>query len=106
MDGEMSMATYDVEEVIEGCTVEIWMNSKTGERSVGWRRPKDGLTVDYILQFLGSEFDAPCGYTYSTADGPDIINGLWCDMNCDSIDRSECWRRFLTLWKEREDARE
>ena len=29
-------AVYDREEVIEGCTVQIWRNSVTGEESVGW----------------------------------------------------------------------
>lgn len=29
-------AVYDVEEVHENCTVQIWRNSETGEESVGW----------------------------------------------------------------------
>ena len=104
MDGEMSMATYDVEEVIEGCTVEIWMNRETGERSVGWRRPKDGLTVDYIINFLGAYFGPPCEYTLDGVDACDVINGPWCDANCNHATGDKCWRRFLTLWKEREDG--
>lgn len=27
---------YDIEEVHENCTVEVWKNSVTGEMSVGW----------------------------------------------------------------------
>lgn len=29
---------YDTEELIEGCTVQVLINSKTGERSIGWWR--------------------------------------------------------------------
>ena len=41
---------YDQEEVIEGCTVQILTNTRTGETSVGWWRgsaadaPKGGET--------------------------------------------------------------
>lgn len=34
---------YDLEEIIENCTVQILTNSKTGETSIGWWRnnPKE-----------------------------------------------------------------
>jgi len=40
-----SSGIYDIEEIHENCTVEIWKNSVTGEVSIGWYEgehdPKD-----------------------------------------------------------------
>lgn len=33
-----SIGIYDEEEIIEGCTIQIWRNSVTGEESIGWWR--------------------------------------------------------------------
>ena len=44
-----SSGIYDIEEIHENCTVEIWKNSITGEVSIGWyegeRNPKDSPYV-------------------------------------------------------------
>ncbi len=33
---EIEMNLYNVEEVLDNCTVVIWANSITGEKSWGW----------------------------------------------------------------------
>ena len=35
-DPEVKTGIFDVEEVYPNCTVQIWKNSVTGEKSVGW----------------------------------------------------------------------
>ena len=32
----VDLSLYDVEEIHENCTVQVWRNSVTGEVSVGW----------------------------------------------------------------------
>lgn len=34
--GAIEINVYDVEEIHENCTVQIWRNSITGEISIGW----------------------------------------------------------------------
>lgn len=38
---KVEFALYDVEEIHENCTVQIWKNSVTGEESVGWWENKE-----------------------------------------------------------------
>ena len=35
MDGK-EIEVFDIEEIYEGCTVQVLRNSKTGEVSIGW----------------------------------------------------------------------
>lgn len=37
-DGEYVVQTniFDIEEIHENCTVQVWRNSVTGEVSIGW----------------------------------------------------------------------
>ena len=38
---EIAMNMYDQEEEYPNCTVQIWKNSETGERSIGWWKNDD-----------------------------------------------------------------
>lgn len=36
VDEEIHMSVYDQEEIHPNCTVQVWMNSFTGDVSIGW----------------------------------------------------------------------
>ena len=51
---EKSDGVFDVEEIYEGCTVQILRNSKTGEVSIGWW---EGTAED--MPTLGNPYGLP-----------------------------------------------
>ena len=38
---------YDKCKIITNCTVEVWINSVTGEESIGWYKTDESEEIDY-----------------------------------------------------------
>lgn len=95
---EIESSLYDIEEIHDNCTVEIWKNSATGEFSIGWQENNSWipLTEDNIPE--------ECVIAYSPTQGQ-MIGWIFEDHDgtfyCESA--GVCIEN-VTHWREKNKA--
>lgn len=45
-DAQVDLSIFDVEETHYNCTVQVWKNSVTGQKSVGWKEEPKWISVE------------------------------------------------------------